>query len=215
MVGIGGITTYKEYLFIERRLSSFLEREEINMFINFLKEKGIDFVISGSSSLYLNGLLDRKPKDLDLNMNEENFNKLKNLKRKNDFLDEVKSYNDIEEKETNFFEDIFGVQEVILNKKRKNPFPLLSDKFFKYYYSYNNKYGISHHKFDIFVNKNIDETYGEVDGIKIMKGHQMIKIKTVINLKYRKITKDDGFHYKTKKKHFYDMGIIMSKLSRK
>jgi hypothetical protein len=46
-----------------------------------------------------------------------------------------------------------------------------------------------------------------------MKGHQMIKIKTVINLKYRKITKDDGhFHYKTKKKHFYDMGVIMSKL---
>jgi len=217
MVGIGGITTYKEYLFIEKRLSNFLEREEISLFINFLKENNIDFVISGSSSLYLNGLLDRKPKDLDLNMNEENFNKLKNLKRKNDFLDEVKGYSDIEEKkDVSFFEDIFGDNFPSLTevKKRKNPFPLLSDKFFKYYYSYNNKYGISHHKFDIFVNKNIDETYDEVDGIKIMKGHQMIKIKTVINLKYRKITKDDGhFHYQTKKKHFYDMGIIMSKLS--
>jgi len=209
MVSKNGFQNGKEYEFIQNKLGDFIFRWDF-CFIDFLKENNIDFVISGSSSLYINGYLDRKPKDIDLNMDENNFNKLKEL-TKNSYCSFYES-NTYEEDGEVVVDDWFGdftVKEV--KKKNKNPFPVMCKKFYKFIY-YD---GVRYHRYDIFVCNENTKDFQEVNGLKIMTLWGMIKIKMLINVCYNKIKKVDGFHYKTKIKHLKDTFEIFGKIANK
>jgi hypothetical protein len=203
--------TFTEYEFLQKNLNDLME-DEIFDFINYLKENEIDFVISGSASLYVNGLLNRRIKDIDINMDSDNFDKLMKLEN-NHLCNENKTYNVEEEQEKGLL-DFFVTEK----KKKKSLFPKMSQKMYKYHfrkpiteiYTWDNDYIIK--KYDIFVSdKNIKE-YNEVNGFKIMWGWTMIKIKTIINLCYRNVKNCDGFNYKTKMKHLNDTLYMIKKL---
>jgi hypothetical protein len=207
--------THKEYEFLQKNLSDLME-DEIFDFITYLTENEIDFIISGSVSLYINGLLGRKIKDIDINMDTKNFEKLINLKNNHKYS-ENKDYDKVEEERTNMFELLF----LETKPKKKSLFPKMCKKMYKYHFSkpelkiYPWDDGFSITKYDIFVSDEGIKEYNEVNGIKIMWGWSMVKIKMLINFSYRNVKNCDGFDYKTKMKHLDDTIYIIKKLQLK